>query len=673
MEALLKLSNQDHNAIEFQHIKELDYLPALKESIEKTNQSIKNYKSNNEINFKSVIEDLDSISEDVDYISSIFYSMYSAHATDALRAKSQEFSACLTEFSNSISLDEEIFEKIKALYLDKENQELSLEQNKVLEKYYSDLVRNGAMLKGEKKDRLKEINKKLSELSLKFSDNVLQSSNALTCEVQNESELDGVPKQVIDQARKKAEELGKEGFVLTMDYPVILPVLKYCKKRETRKKLNTIFKQRGRTKDFNNKEIIKEEISLRNERAKLLGFESHVDYTLKKRMAQDEQTVLNFIEEVISKAMEPAKKEFQELEALALEDGVSDYSPWDHNYYSEILKKKKLNFNDEVLRPYFSVEKSLAGMFEVANKLYDLEFKLRDDLPKYHEEVLIYEVFEKSEYLGLFYVDLYPRATKKQGAWMTNLFDQGLFKGKVHRPHVAIVCNFTKPTESKPSLLTFNEVLTLYHEFGHALHGLLSKCKYRAVSGTSVYWDFVELPSQIMENWVKEKECLDLFAKHHETGENIPEDIVEKIKQSNQFLEGLATLRQMSFSYLDIKLHSMDEAEIEKLDIEQFEKNLMDRFNFYKNKDLNSPMSFSFSHLFAGGYSSGYYSYKWAEVLDADAFEEFLKVGIFNKEKASSFKENILEKGGSEDPLILYKRFKGAMPDSSALFKRAGL
>ncbi len=673
MEALLKLSNQNHNAIEFQNIKESDYLPALKKSISEADQAIKDYKSNTQINFKSVIEDLDSISEDVDYISSIFYSMYSAHATDELREKSQEFSATLTEFSNKISLDEEIFEKIKALYLDKDNQGLTLEQDKVIEKYYSDLVRNGALLKGEKKDRLKEINKKLSELSLKFSDNVLQSSNSLTCEITNLSELEGVPEHVINQASKKAKELNKEGYVLTMDYPVVLPVLKYCKNRETRKKLNIVFKQRGRVEGFNNKEIIKEEISLRNERSQLLGFRSHVDFTLKKRMAQNEETVLNFIEEVISKAMGPAKKEFEQLENLALEDGIKDYSPWDHNYYSEILKQKVLSFNDEVLRPYFSVEKCLSGMFEVANKLYDLNFKLRDDLPKYHEEVMIYEVFEKDQYLGLFYVDLYPRATKKQGAWMTNLFDQGLFKGKVHRPHVAIVCNFTKPTESKPSLLTFNEVLTLYHEFGHALHGLLSKCTYRAVSGTSVYWDFVELPSQIMENWVKEKECLDLFARHFETGENIPEDIIKKIKQSNQFLEGLATIRQMSFSLLDIKLHSMSAQEIEHLNIEEYEKNLMTRFNFYQNKDSNSPMSFAFSHLFAGGYSSGYYSYKWAEVLDADAFEEFIKVGIFNKEKASSFKENILEKGGSEDPLTLYKRFKGAMPDSSALFKRAGL
>jgi len=673
MDALLKLSTQEHNAIEFQRIQESDYLPALKKVINDADVLIENYKKNTEINFKSIIEDLDVISEDVDYISSIFYSMYSAHATDELREKSQEFSSLLTEFSNKISLDEEIFEKIKALYLDKENQNLSIEQDSVLEKYYSDLVRNGAMLKGEKKDRLKEINKKLSELSLKFSDNVLQSSNALFCHVDSIDELEGVPEHVVNQAKNKAKEMDKTGYVLTMDYPIILPVFKYCKNRETRQKLTKIFKQRGRTKEFNNQDIIKEEISLRNERSQLLGFKSHVDFTLKKRMAQSEETVLNFIEEVVSKAMAPAQKEFRELESLAKEDGVEDYSPWDHNYYSEILKQKKLNFNDEILRPYFSVEKSLDGMFEVANKLYDLEFKLRQDLPKYHEEVMIYEVFENKEYLGLFYVDLYPRATKKQGAWMTNLFDQGLFKGKVHRPHVAIVCNFTKPTESKPSLLTFNEVLTLYHEFGHALHGLLSKCTYRAVSGTSVYWDFVELPSQIMENWVKEKQCLDLFAYHYETGESIPDDIVGKIKQSNQFLEGLATIRQMSFSYLDIKLHSLTYEEIETLDIEEFEKNLMNRFNFYKNKDLNSPMSFSFSHLFAGGYSSGYYSYKWAEVLDADAFEEFLKVGIFNKEKASSFKTNVLEKGGSEDPLTLYKRFKGTMPDSNALFKRAGL
>ncbi len=676
MDALLNISNLKFNAIDFSNIDESQYLEALKKAIKISEDNLEAYKKSNENTFESVIEGLDALSEKVDYISSIFYSMYSAHATETLRSQSQEFSKELTAFNNKVSLDERVFERIKNLHADKENQNLSSEQSRVLEKYYSDLVRNGALLEGDDKDKLKDLNTKLSELSLKFSDNVLQSTNDLFLHVKNKDQLNGLPEYLIEAASKKAVDEKKEGFVFTLDYPVFIPFMKMCKNRELRKEFYEVWGQRGRTEKYNNKENIIHEIKLRDERSKLLGFDNHVHFTLEKRMAKDEKTVLDFIENLYSRAFEKGKKEFNEIASMAKEDGINDFSPWDMSYYSEKLKEKVLSFNDEILKPYFPVHQAMNGIFGVAEKLFNLEFKENTDLPKYHEEVKVYEVYEvyeESKYLGLFYVDLYPRETKKPGAWMTNLFDQGLFEGEVRRPHVAIVCNFTKPTEKTPSLLTLNEVLTLFHEFGHALHGLLSKCKYRAVSGTSVYWDFVELPSQIMENWVKEKECLDLFAANYETGEKIPEDILSKIKESNKFLEGLATLRQLNFAYLDIKYHTLSKEKLDSLDPEKFEKEISERFSFYDDKNTSNIMSYSFGHLFAGGYSSGYYSYKWAELLEADAFNEFLKAGIFNKEKAKSFKENILEKGDSEDPLILFKKFKGALPDPNALFERAGL
>ncbi len=673
MDALLNLSTLPHNAIDFNSIDSGQYLSALEKAIEISKERFEQYKNNTDFSFKSIVEGLDEVSEKIDYVSSIFYSMYSADATETLRDQSQEFSSKLTEFSNMVSLDEKVFEKIKSLYDKKEELNLTSEQARVLEKYYSDLTRNGALLAGEKKERLKEINKKMSELSLKYADNIVQSVNSLFLHVKDEDQLTGISKDLKKSAANEAKDKDLEGFVFTLDYPVMSAFLKSCSNRALREEYYKIIGRRGNTDKISNKSLVLEELNLRRERAELLGFRDHVHFTLEKRMAKNEGTVLKFIEDIYEKAIVKARNEFNELSQLAKDDGIEFLEPWDVNYYSEKLRTKVLNFNDEVLRPYFPIDKVMDGLFDVANKLFNLEFKLNNDLPKYHEDVLVYEVHENGDFIGLFNVDLYPRKTKKPGAWMTNLFEQGYFEKEVRRPQVAIVCNFTKPTDDKPSLLTFGELTTLYHEFGHALHGLLSKCRYRSVSGTSVYWDFVELPSQIMENWVKEKECLDLFAAHYETGEKIPSEIIEKIKESNKFLEGLATVRQLSFALLDIKYHTLSKEKLETLNVEKFERDIMDRFSFYKNKSNQNLMSYAFGHLFAGGYSSGYYSYKWAELLDADAFEEFVKVGIFNKEKAKSFKENILEKGGSEDPLELYQRFKGGLPDSKALFRRAGL
>jgi len=674
LDALLNLSSLRHNAIEFNKIKESDFIPALDIILKESATKLEAYKKESSVSFHSVIEVLSEVTEQLDHISSIFYMLYSAHATDALREVAQEFSQKITAFSNQISMDEKVFERVKALVDQQEKESLTSEQHRVLDKTYSSFVRNGALLNDEKKKELKAVNEELSNLSLKFSDNLLKSMNELFLHVKNEGELTGLSKTLIDKAQSEAKERELEGYVFTLQYPSYLPFMKSCSNRKLRKEFSLISTRKGRMDaDSDNAPVIKREIELRIKRANLLGFEKYCDYVLDKRMAKTEKTVRDFIENISTKAMSKAKEEFGELKKLAKDlDGIDDFSPWDQAYYCEVLKKKTLDFDDELLRPFLKCENVVAGLFEVANRLYDLTFKEVHDLPKYHEKVQVFEAYESGEFLGLFYMDLFPRKTKKSGAWMTNFIEQGLFFGEVKRPHVGIVCNFTQPSEKVPSLLTLNEVLTLFHEFGHALHGLMSKCRYRDVSGTSVYWDFVELPSQIMENWVGEKECLSLFAVHYETGEKLPEALFAKIKESQKFLEGLATVRQLSFAELDMNWHSLTEVPA-NLNVEEFEKKSREKYKFYDESVKTQPLSFSFGHLFAGGYSSGYYSYKWAEVLDADAFELFLEKGIFNKEISNKFKQTILEKGDSQDPMALFEAFRGRKPEVSALLKRAGL
>jgi peptidyl-dipeptidase Dcp len=424
---------------------------------------------------------------------------------------------------------------------------------------------------------------------------------------------------------------------------------------------------------FDNQENLKEILSLRTERAKLLGFNTHADFVLEERMAMSPKKVIDFLDELFIKAKPHAEKDVAKVKALALEmDGIKDFQGYDNAFYSEILKKRELSMDDEMLRPFFKLENVVDGVFKVAKLLYGLEFKEVFNVPKYHEDVRTFEVYdeEKKSFIGLFYTDFFPRATKRPGAWMSDIKPQGMYQGKVERPHIMIVCNFTKPTKTKPSLLTLDEVLTLYHEFGHALHGLLSDVKYRDLAGTSVFWDFVELPSQIMENWVMEKECLDLFAVHYETGEKIPADLVKKIKESGKFQEGIGTMRQLSFSYLDMNYHMVDPKTITS--VEATEDKVLAKTRFIP-KLPGTAVSTAFSHIFSGGYSAGYYSYKWAEVLDADAFEFFLTSGIFNKDVARKFRQNILEKGGTEHPMDLYKKFRGQEPDVGALLRRAGL
>lgn len=671
---LLQKPQAAHGAYPFDIIKPENFLPALEAAIETARKGLEEFKKSSATDFHHVIVEKGDITEQVDYIAGIFFNLHSAECSEELEKISPQMSETLTRFGNDISLDPVIFAKVKACYDSRFNQGLTAEELMIIEKTYKSFVRNGALLADSEKEKMRTLDEKLAKLTLSFSQNVLKATNEYLLEVKNKADLDGLPDSLIEAAAELAEKKGKAGsWCFSLDAPMIIPFLTYAKNRELRKTLFLANASKAFNDKFDNQENLKEILKLRTERAKILGFNTHADYVLEERMAMSPKKVMDFLEELYTKARPHAEKEVKKLQALAKElDGITDLQRYDSAYYSEILKKRELNFDDEMLRPYFKLENVVDGIFKVANKLYGLNFKEVHNIPKYHEDVRTFEVYddESKSFVGLFYTDFFPRTTKRGGAWMSGIKEQGMYQGKIERPHIMIVCNFTKPTKTKPSLLSLDEVLTLYHEFGHALHGLLSKVKYRDLSGTNVYWDFVELPSQIMENWVMEKECLDLFAYHYETGEKLSNDLIEKIKASGKFMEGLATLRQLSFAFLDMAYHTAEPSTV--TDIPQFEARIADKTNLFP-KIEGTSISTAFSHIFAGGYSAGYYSYKWAEVLDADAFEFFQTSGIFNRDVAKKFREFILEKGGTEHPMELYKRFRGQEPDVGALLRRAGL
>lgn len=670
---LLEKPTANHGAYPFDQIKPEYFIPALSAAIETAKRKLEQYKQDARTHFQHVIVEKGDITEQVDYIAGIFFNLHSAECSEELEKISPEVSEILTRFGNDISLDPVIFSKVKTCYEARFDQNLTKEELTIIEKTYKSFVRNGALLAESEKTRMRELDEKLAKLTLTFSQNVLKATNEYLMEIKDKADLEGLPEGVIEAAAELAEKKGKPGsWCFSLDVPSMLPFMTYSKKRELRKELIKASGSKTYNSKYDNQEPLKEILQLRTERAKLLGYNTHADYVLEERMAMSPKKVMDFLEELLNKAKPHAMRDIERLKDIAKEDGITDLQPYDTAYYSEILKKRELSMDDEMLRPYFKLENVVNGIFEVAKRLYGLKFTEVFNLPKYHEDVRTFEVYDEDtkNFVGLFYTDFFPRPTKRGGAWMSGIKEQGMYQGKVERPHIMIVCNFTKPTKTKPSLLTLDEVLTLYHEFGHALHGLLSKVKYRDLSGTNVFWDFVELPSQIMENWVLEKECLDLFAVHYETGEKIPQDLVQKIKASGKFLEGLATMRQLSFAFLDMAYHSADPSAIK--DIGEFETKTIEKTTLLP-KVPGTNISTSFSHIFAGGYSAGYYSYKWAEVLDADAFEFFQTSGIFNREVASKFREFILEKGGTEHPMELYKKFRGQEPDVGALLRRAGL
>ena len=661
------------NTAPFSKIKNEDFLPAFKSAIKKARKEIDAIVKNTESpSFKNTIEALEFSGQELDRISSIFFNLNAAETNDEIQKIAQEVSPLLSEFGNDITLNEDLFKRIKSVYNSKPKN-LNEEQKTLLDKRYKSFSRNGANLPEDKKEQLRAIDKELSKLKLKFGENVLAETNKFEMLIIDENDLSGLPDGAKEAAKQLAESKNKEGWLITLDYPSYIPFMTYADNRELRKKLSLAFGSKAfKNDELDNQDIVIKIANLRFKRAQLLGYKTHAHFVLEERMAKTPEKVENFLNELLEKAKPAAKSEFNDLKNFAKDlDDIDALQKWDSAYYSEKLKQKLFDLDDEKLKPYFKLENVIDGAFTVANKLFDLNFEEFDTIDKYHDDVLTYKVTDsKGDLVSVFYADFFPRPGKRNGAWMTSYKPQYVQNGKEERPHVSIVCNFTKPTKSKPSLLTFNEVTTLFHEFGHALHGMLANTTYPSLSGTSVYWDFVELPSQVMENWCYEKEALELFARHYENNEVIPMDLVNKIKKSSTFHEGMQTLRQISFGLLDMSWHGQNPSKI--ANVKAQEVKAFGDTQLYPDVAENC-MSTAFAHIFQGGYSSGYYSYKWAEVLDADAFEYFKEEGVFSKKVANKFKKHVLSKGGTEDPMLLYKRFRGQEPKPEALLRRAGL
>jgi peptidyl-dipeptidase Dcp len=658
----------------FSKIKNEHFLPAFKELILRAKKEIDTIASQKESpTFKNTIEALDYSGMQLDRVSSIFYNLNSAETNDEIQKIAQEVSPILSEFKNDLLLNELLFKRVKKVYQDMDQLDLDVEQKTLLERQYKGFFRNGALLSAADKESLRSIDKELAKLKLKFGENVLAENNAFELHITNEDDISGLPDGIIEMASQTAIEKNKEGWIFTLDYPSYIPFITYADNRELRKEMAMAFGSRGfQGNEYDNRSIVLDIVKLRHERALLLGYRSHAHFILEERMAKTPDQVQNFLNDLLDKTRLAAQREFDELSSFAkASDGIEQIQKWDGAYYSEKLKQERFQLDDEILKPYFKLDQVIDGVFKVSNKLFGLQFNEIKDIDVYHPDVKTYAVSdENGEHIAILYADFHPRPGKRGGAWMTSFKPQYRLEGKNVRPHISIVCNFSKPTHTKPALMTFNEVTTLFHEFGHALHGMLANTTYKGLSGTNVFWDFVELPSQIFENWCYEKEALELFARHYEDGNVIPMELVEKIKETVTFQEGIKTLRQLSFGMLDMAWHSNDPSKIEN--IKDFEKQIFSPTRLYPDVESNC-MSTSFSHIFQGGYSAGYYSYKWAEVLDADAFTLFKEKGIFNQDISRSFKENILSRGGTEDPMELYVRFRGSKPNPNALLKRAGL
>ncbi|MCX8526209.1 M3 family metallopeptidase [Chryseobacterium formosus] len=664
-----KFSTPYHSA-PFNEIKNEDYLPAFKELITNSEAEIDAIINNSEEpTFENVIEALAFSGEQLDRASNIFFNLNSAETSDELQQIAQEVSPILTEYSSKISQNEALFNKIKKVYDEREKYNLNEEQQMLLSETYKGFVRSGALLNEEDKEKLKKISMDLSLKSLQFGQNVLASTNNYFKHITNKEDLAGIPDAILEQYAEEAKERTLEGWVVTLQYPSYIPFMTYAENRELRKEIALANgKKSFDGGEFDNQNLIKELLNLKQQKAELLGFKNYADYVLEERMAKSTTKVIDFLNELLTKAKPYAEKEIEELKSLAKADGIEEMQGYDHAFYAEKLRKAKYDLNDEELKPYFPLEQVQEAVFGLSKQLFGLTFEERNDIPKYHEDVKVYEVKENGEYKSLLYVDYFPRKGKRAGAWMTSYKNQYKKDGENSRPHISIVCNFSKPTKDAPSLLTFQEVTTLFHEFGHALHGMLANTQYPNLSGTSVKWDFVELPSQFLENFCYEPEFLKTFAKHYKTGEVLPDEKIEKIEQSKNFMEGYQTLRQIGFGLLDMNYHSRV-AELEGLSVKEFEDNYTKATQLYP-ANPETAMSPSFSHIFQGGYSAGYYSYKWAEVLDADAFQYFKETGIFNSETAAKFKV-LLSSGGTKDPMELYKNFRGSEPKVESLLKRA--
>ena len=653
----------------FHQIKAHHFIPALESTISIALKEIEAVIHQKETpTFKNTIEALENCGTLIGRNSSLLFNINSAETNEELQKIAQDAAPLLTRFQNDIRLNKKLFKRINFLYKNDIKDSLTREQLTLLEKEYKSFVRNGALLNDDEKEKLRVIDSKLAQLSLSFGEHVLADTQAYSLHIENESDLKGLPDNVIETAKDIAQEKGKKGWLFTLDYPSYIPFITYAENRALRKKLNGAFNKRGFQKNENNNSaVILKIIKLRQTRAKLVGYKSHAAFVLEERMAQSEKNVKSFLDNLSEKVHPAAKNEWNTMATFAKENlDIKVLEKWDTTFVAEKLKKATLGLDEQLLKPYFQLEKVLDGLFIIVKKLYGLSFIVNKEVDPYHDEVKVYEVHKEGKFHALLYTDFFSRPGKRNGAWMTSYKSQNISQ----RPHVSIVCNFPIPTKTKPSLLTFQEVTTLFHEFGHALHGILANTTYSSLSGTNVYWDFVELPSQIMENWCYQPEALALFAKHYETNEVIPKKFINKIKKAAYFQQGLQTLRQLSFAYLDLSFHDKNAHLIKS--VKNHEKRQIESLKFTEDTS-DSCMSTAFSHIFQGGYAAGYYSYKWAEVLDADAFELFLEKGIFDKNTAKSFLENILSKGGTEHPMTLYKRFRGKKPDPLALIRRAGL
>jgi peptidyl-dipeptidase Dcp len=671
---LLDISALPNYAPDFISIREDDYLPAVKAAIKEAKSNIEAIKNNKDApDFKNTIVGLEIAAEALSATTSIFYNQLSAAGTDGLHALAEEIGPLTAEFSNDVALDDKLFEKVKHVYDEIENGSFSPEEKTLIENSYQQFVRGGALLDDAGKEELRKIDQRLSVLSPTFMNNVNKSAEKFELIIDDEDELAGIPETAKEGAKLAAKERGHENkWLFTLDFPSYLPVIQYSDNQELRKKIWHAFNSRAWNDEFDNSETVMEIVKLRDQRAKLLGYETHADFVLERRMAEAPDKVWLFLNKLKDVYKPSAKEELRELQEFANSCGEKQsLQPWDIPYYIEKMKQEKFKFSSEDLRPYFELKNVLNGCFEHFEKLLGITFEKSDKYSVWHQDVTAYEIFDKNnkEFLGTLYADFHPRIGKKDGAWKTSYRDQGLYNNKIERPVVAIVCNFTKPTEDTPSLLTHNEVLTLFHEMGHAIHAILSHVTYSSLAGTNVKWDFVELPSQVQENWAYTKETLNMFAKHYKTGELIPEKLISKLNESKNFMVGWSGLRQINFATLDMEWHTRSPETIKN--VTEFEDEVTKDTSLFDR--LAGPSSNAFGHLFAGGYSAGYYSYKWAEVLDADAFELFKETGLYNSEAADKYKKEILYKGGSEHPALLYKNFRGRDADPDALLRREGL
>jgi len=668
MNILTQKFNTKYETAPFQEIKEENYLPAFQKFIAQSEKEIDAIANNPaEATFENTIEALAYSGEQLDRVSSIFFNLNSAETNDEIQKIAQEVSPILTEFSSKISQNEKLFQRIKKVFDKKENLDLNEEQKTLLNETYKGFVRNGALLNEEDKKKLEKIDIDLSVKSLNFGQNVLAATNAYFKHITNKEDLAGIPEPILAQYAEEAKERGLEGYAITLQYPSYIPAMTYADNRNLRQELALANGKKAFDRgEFDNQNLIKEIINLRQQKAELLGYKNFAEYVLEERMAESPKKVLDFLNQLLTAATPYAEKEIAQLKELAKADGIDKMEAYDHAYYAEKLRKQKFDLNDEELKPFFPLEKVQDAVFDLAGKLFNLDFKEVTDIQKYHSEVRVYEVFENNNLKAVLYVDYFPRKGKRAGAWMTSFKNQWKKDNADSRPHISVVCNFSKPTADTPSLLTFQEVTTLFHEFGHALHGILADTQYPNLSGTSVKWDFVELPSQFLENYCYEPEFLKTFAKHYQTGEVLSDEKIKKINESKNFMEGYQTLRQLGFGLLDMAYHTQPEA---VQNIKTFETKQTEKCSLYP-VNVETAISPSFSHIFQGGYSAGYYSYKWAEVLDADAFQYFKENGIFNSEIARKYK-TLLSLGGTQAPMELYKAFRGSEPKVESLLKRA--